>query len=194
MTTQGQAPAHKRFNDMFDRIGASLYTVASMLVGQGEESIQLVERAIATADVASHDDVGQALKKGQLTLCGAAIDLLRRRNPGSLAAPVGLAQAHTCIEDDDLDAVGVSRDDLSKMIAGPDRDRLRAWLGSLPDELRVVFVLRAVAGFTSAETASLLSSHQGSSATAWTAEAVREVFRQALCSLASQLIHATVTR
>lgn len=194
MTIPGQTPAGDNFNDMFDRIGANLYTVASMLVGQGEESIQLVEKAIATAEVASSDNAGQALKKDQLALCRAAIDVLRRRNPGSLSAPAGLAQAHTCIEDDDLDAAGVSRDDLSKMIAGPDRDRLRAWLGGLSDELRVVFVLRAVAGFTSAETASLLASHGAPSVTVWTAEAVREVFRQALCSLASQLLHATVTR
>ena len=37
----------------------------------------------------------------------------------------------------------------------------------------------------------LLAAHGGPRAAGWTPEAVRELFRQALCSLASQLIHAT---
>jgi len=47
-----------------------------------------------------------------------------------------------------------------------------------------------VAGFTAAETAGLLAAHGGPQATGWTADAVREFFRQGLCSLASQLIQA----
>jgi hypothetical protein len=64
----------------------------------------------------------------------------------------------------------------------------------LPAEFRVVFVLRAVAGFTSSEVAELLAADGGAAASGWTAADVREVFRQALCSLASQVIHATNTR
>ncbi|MGD0914649.1 MAG: hypothetical protein ABR928_22365 [Terracidiphilus sp.] len=77
------------------------------------------------------------------------------------------------------------------MIAGPDRDRVREWLTKLPTSLRTVFVLRAVAGFTSDETATLLAAHGGPDAEGWTSGAVRDVFRQGLCSLASQLIHET---
>ena len=77
------------------------------------------------------------------------------------------------------------------MIAGPDRDRVRAWLESLPTALRTIYVLRAVAGLTATETADLLAQHGGRLAAGWTPEAVRELFRQGLCSLASQLIHAT---
>ncbi len=80
------------------------------------------------------------------------------------------------------------------MMAGPDRDRVRKWLASLPLEMRVVFVLRAVAGFTSADTAAMLAAHAGPSAAGWNADAVREIFRQGLCSLASQLIQATTAR
>jgi hypothetical protein len=58
----------------------------------------------------------------------------------------------------------------------------------MPAKMRAVFVLRAVAGFTAAETATLLQKHGGAhggpQAAAWTPEAVREVFRQGLCSLA----------
>jgi hypothetical protein len=68
---------------------------------------------------------------------------------------------------------------------------VRNWLQSLPPTLRTIYVLRAVAGFTAVETADLLASHGGPLAAEWDAEAVRELFRQALCSLASQLIHAS---
>jgi triphosphoribosyl-dephospho-CoA synthetase len=55
-------------------------------------------------------------------------------------------------------------------------------------------VLRAVAGFSAADTVTLLATHGGPDAAKWTSEAVREFFRQGLCSLASQLIHATAVR
>ena len=80
------------------------------------------------------------------------------------------------------------------MLAGPNRDSVRNWLASLPPALRVVFVLRAVAGFSANDTAAMLASHGGPSAAGWTGDAVRLIFRQALCSLASQLIHSTASR
>jgi hypothetical protein len=60
--------------------------------------------------------------------------------------------------------------------------------------MRTVFVLRAVAGLSAVETASLLKAHGGPQAASWTPEATREVFRQGLCSLASQLLHASAER
>jgi hypothetical protein len=105
-----------------------------------------------------------------------------------------LEPAGTCIEDDDLDAAGVSGAELERMIAGPDRSRVRKWLESLPTAVRTIFVLRAVAGFTADETAELLAAHGGPKAEGWTEAAVRAVFRQGLCSLASQLIQATTAR
>ncbi|HZL50648.1 MAG TPA: hypothetical protein VFC37_06835, partial [Terracidiphilus sp.] len=61
-------------------------------------------------------------------------------------------------------------------------------------DLRTVFVLRAVAGFTAAETAGLLAEYGGPQAAGWNADGVRAVFRQGLCSLASQLIQASAAR
>ena len=87
----------------------------------------------------------------------------------------------------------MSRGELEQMMAGPDRDRVRNWLESLPTAMRAIFVLRAVAGFTAQETAGLLEAHGGPLASEWCPETVRELFRQGLCSLASQLIHAGVT-
>ena len=186
--------AFEGLDRVFDLIAAGLYHIASMLVGEGEESIRLVEKAVTTAEISACEYAVQARRSGRRTLCREAIQLIERRSPGSLAAPQGLEQASTCIEDDDLDAASSYGEELEKMMAGPDRDRVRAWLESLPAEQRVVFVLRAVAGLTSAETAAALAANGGPAAAGWTADAVREVFRQALCSLASQLLHATTAR
>jgi hypothetical protein len=179
---------------MFDDIAARLYSLASMLAGEGEDSIRLVETAVATADVSSCTDAGEANRSSRQALVTAAIELIADRDPGLLAAPDDLEHAVTCIEDDDLDAAAEAREAMERMIAGPDRDRVRNWLERLSTAMRTVYVLRAVAGFSAAETAALLAAHGGARAAGWNADAVRELFRQALCSLASQLIHATAGR
>jgi DNA-directed RNA polymerase specialized sigma24 family protein len=114
---------------------------------------------------------------------------LTARDAATLAAPQGLEHAATCIADDELDAAGVSGEELERMMGGPDRDRVRAWLESLAPVSRTIFVLRAVAGLAPEETADLLKTHGGPQAATWTADAVREIFRQGLCSLASQVLH-----
>jgi hypothetical protein len=175
---------------MFDLIAAGLYSLASMLVGEGEDSIRLVETAVANAEVSSCTEPEEARLASRRALVAAALEMIAARDAGSLAAPVGLEHADTCIEDDDLDAAGVSREELERMMAGPDRDRMRAWLESLPTAMRTIFVLRAVAGYSTAATAAMLAEHGGPKAAGWSGEAVRELFRQGLCSLASQMIKA----
>ena len=174
--------------EIFELIAAGLYSLASMLVGEGEQSARLVEEAISSAQVSPCADPQEARLSSRRTLSAAALELLAQRDPGSLAAPEGLAPATTCIDDDDLASAGISTEELASMIGGPERDRVRKWLESLPTWMRAVFVLRAVAGFTAAETAELLQTHVRPQAATWTPEAVREVFRQGLCSLASQLL------
>ena len=178
-------------DSMLDILAAEFYSLASMLVGEGEDSIGLVETAVATAEVDACANAEQARRSGRLALVTAAIELLAKRDAEGLAAPEDLEHAVTCIEDNDLDAAAEAREAMERMIAGPDRDRVRAWLEGLPTALRTIYVLRAVAGFSATETATLLAGHGGPLAAGWTAEAVREFFRQGLCSLASQLIHAT---
>jgi hypothetical protein len=184
--------ALKGMDSMFDLIAAGLYTLASMLVGEGEDAILLVEAGVANAEVSAFSDPEQARRAGRRALVAAALELLSRRDSASLAAPEGLAHADTCIDDDDLEAAGMSRDELESMMAGPDRDRVRAWLESLPAAMRVIFVLRAVAGFSAPDTAALLAAHAGLQAAGWSADAVRELFRQALCSLASQMLKSSL--
>jgi hypothetical protein len=177
---------------MFDVIAAGLYSMASMLVGEGEDSIRLVEAAIARAEVsACGGDAKLARQSSRRALCSSAIQTLMQRDPKSLEAPRDMEPASTCIEDDDLSAAGISTEELETMLAGPNRENVRKWLESLPTETRVIFVIRAVAGFSSDETATLLNRYGGQGTGGWTPDGVRVFFRQGLCSLASQLIHAT---
>lgn len=173
-----------------DMIAAGLYNIASMLVGEGEQSIRLVETAIATAEISACHDPSQARQSSRRALCVAALRTLAHRDPARLASPDSIEPAGGCIEDDDLDAAAASGEELLSMLAGPDRDRARNWLAGLPTLTRTIFVLRAVAGLSAAETAAMLADHGGPQAAGWTTEAVREFSRQGLCSLAAQLLHA----
>ena len=175
---------------MLDVIAAGLYSMAAMLVGEGEGSIGLVETAVARTEISASSNADEARKSSRRALCTAAIELISERNPGSLAAPEWLEHASTCIEDDDLESAGISRAELENMLAGPNRQNVKNWIESLATETRVIFVLRAVAGFTADETSGMLAAHGGPGADKWSADAVREIVRQGLCSLASQLIHA----
>jgi len=175
---------------LLDVIAAGLYSMASMLVGEGEESIQLVETAIARTNLSACSSADEARQSSRRELCSAAIEMISERKPGSLAAPEWLEHAATCIEDDDLESAGISRAELESMLAGPNRASIKKWIEGLATETRVIFVLRAVAGFSANGTAEMLASHGGKGAEKWNSDAVREIFRQGLCSLASQLIHA----
>jgi DNA-directed RNA polymerase specialized sigma24 family protein len=186
------ARALEGMDAIFDRIAAGLYTLASMLVGEGEESVQLVELAISTAPASAASDPAEGRRICRSMLCGAAIEVLARRDAGALAAPQKLQPGGGCIDNDDLDAAAESRLEFERLIAGPERQRVRNWLAELRPDLRTVFVLRVAAGFNAQETADLIATHGGSQAAGWTPEAVREIFRQALCSLASQVLQATV--
>jgi hypothetical protein len=179
---------------MLDVIAAGLYSMASMLVGEGEDSIRLVETAVERTDLSACSDPLEARRSSRKTLCSAAIEMIAAREPGILAAPENLVHASTCIEDDDLESAGISRAELESMLAGPNRASIKNWIESLPTEMRVIFVLRAVAGFTTEDTAAMLAGHGGQGAEGWNGDAVREIFRQGLCSLASQLIHATLVK
>jgi hypothetical protein len=181
-------------DDLLARIAVDLYQIGSMILGEGEDTIGLIERAVVTTDVSSASTRGEARHNSRLSLAAGAIDILSQRNPQLLSAPESDSGPASCIEDDELDAAGVSHAELEEMITGSDSQRLRTWLEGLSPQLRIVFVLRAVAGLSSAEVGGLLAEHGGLTAEGWTPDAVRGTFRQALCSLASQLLHASNVR
>jgi hypothetical protein len=177
-----------------EKIASELYRISSMLLGEGEDGIGLVETVVATVDLPACHNPVEARHNSRMTLAAEAIELLNERDSTSLIAPVENSGPVSCIEDDDLDSVGVTPADLEQMITGPESHRLRDWLEGLPVSLRLIFVLRAVAGLSSAEVAALLAENTGSHARDWTSAGVRTSFRQALCSLASQLIQATTEK
>ena len=147
---------------MLDVIAAGLYSMASMLVGEGEDSIRLVETAVERTDISACSDPAEARRSSRRALCTAAIELIasaeareawRRRKVWNMLS--------TCIEDDDLESAGISRAELESMLAGPNRASVKNWIESLATETRVIFVLRAVAGFTADDTAAMLAGHGG---------------------------------
>ena len=174
--------------EIFELMAAGLYSLAAMLVGEGDESARLVEEAISTAKISPCADPLEARASCRRALGTAALELLAERDPVGLTPPEGLVTTSVCIEEDDLASAGISNEELEEMIAGPERDRVRKWLASLPTWMRAVFVLRSVAEFSAAETTQLLQRHGGPHAAGWNPEVTREVFRQGLCSLASQLL------
>jgi len=184
------ARALEGMDAMLDVIASGLYRLASMLVGEGEDSVRLVETAVATTEISACSDPVEGRKLSRAALAKAALQMIAERDASSIAAPEFVQAGGGCIDDEDLDAA--SRGQLEQMMAGPGRDRLRNWLANLPTDVRTVFALRAVAGMTAQEAAVLLSQYGGSKAAGWTADGVRMIFRQGLCSLASQLLQATV--
>jgi len=182
------------WDGVLERIAADNYRIASMLLGEGEEAIGLIECVVAEFDVRACSNPAEARHNARLLLGADAIAILAQRDAAALAAPKGDSGPSSCIEDDDLEAAGVTPDELEQMISGPEAYRLRNWIEGLSVKLRVIFVLRAVAGLSSAEIAGLFAERGGQGSEDWTPDAVRGAFRQALCSLASQLIHATATK
>jgi hypothetical protein len=176
---------------LLDGIAAGLYHFTSMLLGESEETIGIVEQVVTRIDLHTAETIQVVTNNARLDAAARAVALLAHRNPSAFAAPVEDSGPASCIEDEELDAAGVSRAELERMLTSSDQQHLRGWLESLPDSLRVIFVLRAVAGASSPEVAGLLAEYGGPQAQNWTPGAVGATFRQGLCSLASQLLHAS---
>lgn len=187
--------AARRMNEVIDGIAAELYGLATMLAGEGEESVQLVEKAVAEAEVSACQNPIAARNTSRRALCREALVYLAGRDAEGLAAPAaGEKSCGCCLGEDEMESAGVTQEQLAELLAGPERLRVRQWLSQLVPALRVVFVLRAVAGYDAQKTAEMLVSHGGPKASGWTSEAVRHSFRQGLCSLTSQLLHAAAKK
>lgn len=185
-------------SDLLQQVAGELYHLGVMLLGESEATVVLVERAIATAEIPASLDSASARHSARVAMAAAAIETLSQQATAqgrpALAAPDGAYGPPNCIGDDDLDAAGVSAHELEELISGPGRVRMRAWLEGLPVAERTVFVLRTVGGLTTPEVAGLLALHGGNAAQGWMTDAVRSVFRQALCALASQLLQDSNNR
>jgi DNA-directed RNA polymerase specialized sigma24 family protein len=169
-----------------------LFQTAALLLGDENEAVGLVEETMAAVEVDPCADASKAQILVQDQLIQAAIRKLSQREPGSFAAAATGGGNALCIDGDDLSAAGVSQSQLSRLLEGEGRGKLRGWLEHLPLAQRVVFVQKAVLGQDNTTTAQTLRAGGGESAAGWTPDKVSDVFRQALCSLASSLVHSEV--
>jgi DNA-directed RNA polymerase specialized sigma24 family protein len=170
-----------------------LFQTAALLLGDENEAVTLVEDAVAAVEIDPCADADKAQLLVRAQLIQAAIRRLSQREPGSFVVAATGGGNPLCIDGDDLSAAGISQSQLGHLLEGEGRGQLRGWLEHLPLAQRVVFVERAVLGQDNASTAQNLRAGGGESATGWTANKVSEVFRQALCSLASSLVHSEVS-
>jgi hypothetical protein len=114
-----------------------------------------------------------------------ALEIMQRQDPASFAEIPATRGSGSCLEED---TVPLSGTEIAELVAGTGRGPLRDWLSKLSQAQRAVFVQRAVLGRNNADTAQAINRHVRPSI--WTAEAVSSLFREALCSLASSLVHA----
>jgi DNA-directed RNA polymerase specialized sigma24 family protein len=170
---------------------SKLFQTAALLLGNEDDAVSLVEDTMAGVEVDPCADADRARVLMQDYLVRAAIRKLMERDPDSFAVMEGAGSSASCIEDDDLSAAGLSQAQLASLLEGEGRNQLRGWLDHLSAAQRAVFVERAMLGQDNAAIAQNLRAG-GKSAAGWTPDTVSEVFRQALCSLATALVHAEV--
>jgi DNA-directed RNA polymerase specialized sigma24 family protein len=168
-----------------------LYQVAALMLGSETDALSLVEQTFSEVEVdpCEQEEVATALVRRQLV--GAVVAKMKESNPQAFLAPPASEQANdVCIEGDDLSAAGITPAELSELINGAGRDEMRGWLEHLPLAQRAIFVQRAVLGWDNGETAATLKLDSSSG---WQPQQVSDVFRQALCSLASSLVHSAAS-
>src|SRR5580700_4619313 len=60
--------AFEGMDEMFEVIAVRLYSLASMLVGEGEQSVQLVEAAVADAEISPSGSVEESRRNSRVAL------------------------------------------------------------------------------------------------------------------------------
>ncbi len=160
-----------------------LFQLASLLMGDQQEAVALVEQTLASVEIDPCLDPAAARELTRARVLAFGLERLRELDPQSFS---GVPAVNTvCVEDDDLSSAGISQTQLAGWLAGEGRQDLRDWLAALPGAQRAIFVQRAVLGQGNGAVAEALG--EG----AWSADAVGEMYRLALCSLANSLAHST---
>ena len=175
-------------------MAVELFQLASLLVGDEGRALEVIEHSLATMEVDPCRDPEAAKEQARARVVRGALAELSQAEPGAFRLRSVDAGVGGCIQDDDLGASGVEESQLRGWLdaqAKPELRRgLRTWLEALPLVQRAIFVQRAVLGQGNEAAATLLREAGGEQAGGWTSQSVRDVFRQALCSLANSLAHA----
>lgn len=158
---------------------------AALMLGSESEAMRLVESTFASVEVDPCADPSIARSLVRDRVLQGALAMMHREDPSSFAS-VPSASPSPCVQDDD--GLPLSGAEISDLVSGSGRGRLREWLGHLTQAQRAVFVQRAILGQDNASAASAIN--RVSRSAIWTPEAVGSLFRQALCSLASSFSHA----
>lgn len=192
MTIQDRPQAAAGGSSYAEDSALELFQAAVMLLGDEQQAVAVVEEVVADADTDPCAD--PALVRGEAR--ERVIRESLKRMGGSVATgldaavAVGTFTPGACIEGDDLSAAGLTTEQLETMLQGPGRARLRLWLDRLSPAMRAVFVLRALLGRSNDSAAEELRATGSAGSEGWNPAAVSQVFRQALCSLATSLLHA----
>lgn len=163
---------------------AELYQLAALMLGDAQQAAEVAEATVAQISIDPCAETKASMSEAREHLVKVAVARLSARDPKAFNVPGGAPGPAGCIEEDDLAAAGVSASELAGLLQDPGRGVLRDWLNKLPTAQRAVFVLRAIMGWDNATAAAILSE---AAARDWQAGQVSELFRQALCSLATSL-------
>jgi hypothetical protein len=163
-----------------------MYRFAALMLGNEAEALDLVEKTVAAVEIDPCTDPGAATGLVRDRVLDGALQIMHRHDPESFAHVPANEPGGSCIEDDST--IPLSGPEISELVSGAARGPLREWLARLSQVQRAVFVQRAVLGISNADAARALNRHSWPSI--WTTQAVSTLFRQALCSLASSLVHS----
>jgi hypothetical protein len=208
----------EEFREKVGEAAANLFQLSVLLLSNEEEAVSAVESFAAKLEVNKSGDCKSSIVRmtnddgstlemvvtkendqharleSKRRIVAESLKRIAARGTNLLAVPDAAAKVRKeCADCEDLSSSGISPSEFVDLMHGTRREQVRQWLDGLDPTTRIVFVLRASAGFSSAETVKLLTANGGSAARGWTPSAVSNVFRAGLCSLAAQVIHGAVT-
>ena len=169
-----------------ENAAVEMYRFAALMLGSEAEALRLVENTVTAFEIDPCADPSAAKGIVRERVLQGALEIMHRQDPASFAQVPTAAPASACLEGDN--AGPLSGDQIAEIVAGAGRGSFREWLDHLSQAQRAVFVQRAVLGQDNAATASAIN--RLARPAVWTDDAVGRLFLQALCSLASSLVHA----
>jgi DNA-directed RNA polymerase specialized sigma24 family protein len=188
MSRQDSSYAPESTHLMAEDTALQLFQIAALLLGNEDEAVDLVEETVARVEADPCAEGTLAYAEARTLLVRTAVQRMAGRDPAAFAVPAGAPANDTCIETDDLQATGLTGEQLGGLVSGAGRAGMREWLDRLAPALRAVFVLRAVAGQDGEQTAESLRQSGVKGAQAWRRDQVGSAYRLALCSLATCLM------